>query len=125
MKELFLTGGPGAGLVDRPVRLTDHVSFRGERRSIGDEEVRRPAARQVQAALTSPGEPPFPPDGEAAVAGVLADRLIALGVRAALGRPGRFLAASAARRTSHVAPVRCPSRSVFSVPAFSPPPTPG
>ncbi|WP_405802761.1 NACHT domain-containing protein [Streptomyces halstedii] len=79
VKKLFVTGGPGAGLVDRPVRLADLVSFRGEKRTLGDREVHRLAARLVRAALASPGEPPFPSDEEAAVVGVLAARLLALG----------------------------------------------
>ncbi|WP_399887037.1 NACHT domain-containing protein [Streptomyces sp. BBFR51] len=79
VKKLFVTGGPGAGLVDRPVRLTDLVSFRGERRHLGETEVRRLAGRLVGAALDFPGEPPFPPDETDAVTDALAARLLALG----------------------------------------------
>ncbi|MFG3099517.1 NACHT domain-containing protein [Streptomyces sp. NPDC048182] len=79
VRKLFAGGGPGAGLVDRPVRLDRLVSFRGERRELGEREVRRLAGRLVRDALDSPGEPPFPPGEEDAVAGALAGRLLALG----------------------------------------------
>ncbi|MFJ9199156.1 NACHT domain-containing protein [Streptomyces flaveolus] len=79
VKKLFVTDGPGAGMVDRPVRLTRLVSFRGEQRHLGETEVRALAGRLVGAALDSPGEPPFPRDEETAVAHTLAARLLALG----------------------------------------------
>ncbi|MGW7277985.1 NACHT domain-containing protein [Streptomyces sp. NPDC054844] len=79
VKKLFATGGPGAGLVDRPVRLTRLVSFRGEQRHLGEAEVRRLAGRLVEASLDSPGERPFPPDETEAVTDALATRLLALG----------------------------------------------
>ncbi|MET9773332.1 NACHT domain-containing protein [Streptomyces sp. NPDC006367] len=79
VKKLFVTDGPGAGLVDRPVRLTRLVSFRGEQRTLGDAEVRGLAGRLVGASLDSPGEPPFPPDETEAVTDALTARLSALG----------------------------------------------
>ncbi|MFJ8194905.1 NACHT domain-containing protein [Streptomyces sp. NPDC096094] len=79
VRKLFATGGPGAGLVDRPVRLTHLVAFRGEQRTLGEKEVRRLAGRLVGDSLDSPGEPPFPRDEETAVADALATRLLALG----------------------------------------------
>lgn len=79
VKKLFATGGPGAGLVDRPVRLTHLVAFRGEQRTLGEKEVRRLAGRLVGASLDSPGEPPFPPDETEAVTDALTARLLALG----------------------------------------------
>ncbi|MGW8066777.1 NACHT domain-containing protein [Streptomyces ziwulingensis] len=79
VKKLFVTGGPGAGLVDRPVRLARLVSFRGERRHLGEAEVRRLAGRLVGASLDSPGEPPFPADETEAVTDALTTRLLALG----------------------------------------------
>ncbi|CAM5522952.1 NACHT domain-containing protein OS=Streptomyces rochei OX=1928 GN=G3I25_36545 PE=4 SV=1 [Streptomyces rochei] len=79
VKKLFVTGGPGAGLVDRPVRLTRLVSFRGEQRHLGEAEVGRLAGRLVGASLDSPGEPPFPPDETEAVTHALTVRLLALG----------------------------------------------
>ncbi|MFK4544551.1 hypothetical protein RKD29_004147 [Streptomyces tendae] len=79
VRKLFVTGGPGAGLVDRPVRLDRLVSFRGERRTLGEKEVRGLAGKLVAAALDSPGEPPFPRDETDAVTGALTARLLALG----------------------------------------------
>ncbi|MBQ0890937.1 NACHT domain-containing protein [Streptomyces sp. RM72] len=79
VKKLFVTGGPGAGLVDRPVRLDRLVSFRGERRTLGEKEVRGLAGKLVAAAVDSPGERPFPPDETEAVTAALAARLLALG----------------------------------------------
>ncbi len=58
VKKLFVTGGPGAGLVDRPVRLTRLVSFRGEQRHLGEAEVGRLAGRLVGASLDSPASRP-------------------------------------------------------------------
>nr|BFD83458.1 NACHT domain-containing protein [Streptomyces sp. Xyl84] len=79
VRKLFVTDGPGAGLVGRPVRMKDLVSFHGEKRTLGEKEVRRLAGRLVREAGTSPGEPPFPPGEQDAVTGALADRLLALG----------------------------------------------
>lgn len=79
VKKLFVTGGAGAGLVDKPVRLTHLVAFRGERRTLGEKEVRRLAGRLVGDSLDSPGEAPFPADETEAVADALAARLLALG----------------------------------------------
>ncbi|CAM5555590.1 hypothetical protein STENM327S_01589 [Streptomyces tendae] len=59
VKKLFVTGGPGAGLVDRPVRLDRLVSFRGERRHLGETEVGKLAGRLVGASLDSPASRPF------------------------------------------------------------------
>ncbi|MFB7089851.1 NACHT domain-containing protein [Streptomyces sp. NPDC056296] len=79
VKKLFATNGPGAGLVDRPVRLTHLVAFRGEQRTLGEKEVRRLAGRLVGDSLDSPGEPPFPRDETEAVTDALTARLLALG----------------------------------------------
>ncbi|MEV6887235.1 NACHT domain-containing protein [Streptomyces sp. NPDC051135] len=79
VKKLFVPQGPGAGLVDRPVRLARLVSFRGERRTLGEKEVRGLAGTLVSGSLDSPGEPPFPRDEETAVTDALTARLLALG----------------------------------------------
>ncbi|MFF9002672.1 NACHT domain-containing protein [Streptomyces achromogenes] len=79
VRKLFVQDGPGAGLVDRPVRLSALVSFRGEKRTLGEKEVHRLAGRIVTQAVESPGEPPFPADERTAVADALARRLLALG----------------------------------------------
>ncbi|MBD0838950.1 NACHT domain-containing protein [Streptomyces sp. TRM68416] len=79
VRRLFVPGTAGAGLVDKPVRLADLVSFRGEKRTLGEADVRKLAAKLVSEAMASPGERPFPPDEEAAVTDTLARRLLALG----------------------------------------------
>lgn len=79
LKRLFRADGPGAGLVDRPVRVGDLVSFRGEKRALDERDVHRLAARLVARSVDSPGEPPFPPDEQTAVTDALAARLLALG----------------------------------------------
>lgn len=38
VKKLFVQEGPGAGLVDRPVRISSLVSFRGEKRTLTDKD---------------------------------------------------------------------------------------
>lgn len=79
LKKLFTPEAPGAGLVDRPVRLKDLVSFRGEKRSLGEKDVGKLAAYLVSEALASPGEPPFPATEGQAVAHALGVRLLAFG----------------------------------------------
>ncbi|MFF7335255.1 NACHT domain-containing protein [Streptomyces sp. NPDC008150] len=79
VRKLFRADGPGAGLVDRPVRLAALVSFRGEKRTLTDRDVHRLAAKLVTRAADSPGEPPFPADETTAVTDALAARLLALG----------------------------------------------
>ncbi|MDN3026248.1 NACHT domain-containing protein [Streptomyces sp. S.PB5] len=79
VKKLFVQEGPGAGLVDRPVRLSGLVSFRGEKRTLTEKDVRKLAARLVKEAVDSPGEQPFPPDETTAVTDALTARLLRLG----------------------------------------------
>ncbi|GHE74723.1 ATP-binding protein [Streptomyces longispororuber] len=79
VRKLFAREGPGAGLADRPVRLSALVSFRGEQRTLDERGVRKLAGRLVRHAVESPGEAPFPADEEAAVTDALARRLLALG----------------------------------------------
>ncbi|WP_371527937.1 NACHT domain-containing protein [Streptomyces sp. NBC_01283] len=79
VKKLFVQEGPGAGLVDRPVRISGLVSFRGEKRTLTDQDVQRLAARLVDQSLSSPGERPFPEEERTAVAHALARVLLALG----------------------------------------------
>ncbi|MGW6645927.1 NACHT domain-containing protein [Streptomyces iakyrus] len=79
LKKLFRPDGPGAGLVDKPVRLSALVSFRGEKRTLDERDVHKLAAQLVAQAVDSPGEPPFPPDERIAVTDTLARRLLALG----------------------------------------------
>ncbi|MFE0455213.1 NACHT domain-containing protein [Streptomyces sp. NPDC058914] len=79
IRKLFVAEKPGAGLVDRPVRLRDLVSFRGEKRTLGEKDVHRLAEHLVQQAIDSPGERPFRTHEQVAVADALARRLLALG----------------------------------------------
>ncbi|MFI1367625.1 NACHT domain-containing protein [Streptomyces griseochromogenes] len=79
VKKLFVADGPGAGLVDKPVRLSALVSFRGEKRTLTEKDVHRLAERLVAQAVESPGEAPFPAAEQPAVAEALARRLLALG----------------------------------------------
>ncbi|RII12486.1 NACHT domain protein [Streptomyces sp. YIM 130001] len=79
LRKLLVQEGPGAGLTSKPVRLSGLVSFRGEKRTLTERDVRRIAAGLVDAALSGPGESPFPPDEETAVTDALAARLLALG----------------------------------------------
>ncbi|MER6673913.1 NACHT domain-containing protein [Streptomyces sp. NPDC000983] len=78
VKKLFVQEGPGAALVDRPVRVSGLVSFRGEKRALDRPALRRLAAGLVAEALKG-GERPVPADEEEAVALALADTLYALG----------------------------------------------
>ncbi|WOX11575.1 NACHT domain-containing protein [Streptomyces sp. N50] len=79
LKKLFVPDAPGAGLVDRPVRLSSLVSFKGEKRTLTEKDVHKLAAHLVARAVDSPGEAPFPLDEQPAVADALARRLLALG----------------------------------------------
>ncbi|MET9652098.1 NACHT domain-containing protein [Streptomyces sp. NPDC006460] len=81
LRKLLVTDGPGAGLPGegRRVRLSRLVSFRGERRTLTDRDVRALAATLVGRALAGPGEPPFPADETEAVTDTLAATLLALG----------------------------------------------
>ncbi|MGW7056212.1 NACHT domain-containing protein [Streptomyces sp. NPDC054887] len=78
VKSLFVTEGPGAGLVDRPVRLAGYVSFRGEKRTLTRADLRKLSAELVRQALRT-GERPLPADEEQAVTDALTSTLYALG----------------------------------------------
>ncbi|MDN3297692.1 NACHT domain-containing protein [Streptomyces ficellus] len=79
IRKLLVQEGPGAGLTERRVRLSGLVSFRGEKRTLTDRDVRKLATTLVGDALGGPGEPPFPRDEAEAVADALARTLLALG----------------------------------------------
>jgi hypothetical protein len=78
VKKLFVSEGPGAGLVDKPVRISGFVSFRGEKRTLGPADLRKLSAELVRQALKG-GERPIYADEEQAVVHALADTLYALG----------------------------------------------
>ncbi|WP_327303329.1 NACHT domain-containing protein [Streptomyces sp. NBC_01298] len=78
VRKFFVTDAPGAGLVDKPVRLSGYVSFKGEKRTLTESDVRTLAATLVQQALST-GERPIPEDEREAVTDALAATLHALG----------------------------------------------
>ncbi|WP_320773065.1 NACHT domain-containing protein [Streptomyces sp. CRN 30] len=55
VKRLFVVDGPGAGLVDRPVRVSSLVSFRGEKRTLSDADLHKIAEELVDRATQSTG----------------------------------------------------------------------
>ncbi|MFG2210712.1 NACHT domain-containing protein [Streptomyces sp. NPDC048638] len=81
VKKLFVKEGPGAGLVDGPVRISGLVSFRGEKRTLSDRDLHRLAAELVARSVRAahPGERPLPEDEETALADALATTLGSLG----------------------------------------------
>lgn len=81
MKKLLVNDVPGAGLPGsaRRIRLSGLVSFRGEKRTLTDKDVRKLAATLVERAAAGPGEPPFPAAETEAVTDALAAGLLALG----------------------------------------------
>ncbi|WJV47035.1 NACHT domain-containing protein [Streptomyces flavofungini] len=78
IKKLFVRPGPGAGLVAEPVRIDALVSFRGERRDLAEQDVRRLVTALVRQAVRT-GERPLPHDEEEAVGHALTRTLLALG----------------------------------------------
>lgn len=81
IKKLFVKEGPGAGLVNQPVRISSLVSFRGEKRTLTEKDLDKLAAELVAQATrhTGPGERPCPADEDELVAEHLATTLYALG----------------------------------------------
>nr|WP_030713052.1 hypothetical protein [Streptomyces sp. NRRL S-237] len=79
VKKLFVTEGGGAGLVDKPIRISGHMSFTGEKRSLTEADLRSPAAKLVKQALRTGGESPISPDEQQAVTDALARTLRGLG----------------------------------------------
>ncbi|MBA0053089.1 NACHT domain-containing protein [Streptomyces sp. AJS327] len=80
VRRLIVREGPGAGLVDRPVRMSTLLTFGRERRTLSDERVRALAAELVDRATRAAGphEPPLRPDEVPLVAETLARSLLAL-----------------------------------------------
>lgn len=81
VKKLFVKEGPGAGLVDGPVRISGLVTFTGEKRTLTDKDLHTLASELVDRAVRAagPGERPLPADEEPAVADALAATLRGLG----------------------------------------------
>ncbi|MFD3572939.1 NACHT domain-containing protein [Streptomyces sp. NPDC058644] len=78
IKKLFVREGPGAGLVDRPVRLSALVSFKGEKRTLTEKDLARLAGELVHQALRT-GERAIADDERRAVTDALSRTLHALG----------------------------------------------
>ncbi|MFJ2059649.1 NACHT domain-containing protein [Streptomyces sp. NPDC087908] len=81
LKKLLVSDGPGAGLTPRSekIRLSSLVSFRGERRTLTEKDVRKLAGTLVGWSVEGPGERSFPADETEAVTDALAASLLALG----------------------------------------------
>ncbi|MFE0697523.1 NACHT domain-containing protein [Streptomyces sp. NPDC058869] len=76
---LFVKEGPGAGLVDKPVRVSRLVSW-GEKRSLNQLDMWKIARELVKVAIeANPHEPPIASDEREALADALAATLSALG----------------------------------------------
>ncbi|MFD9905659.1 NACHT domain-containing protein [Streptomyces sp. NPDC059063] len=78
IRKLFHRPGPGAGLVDRPVRIGSLVSFTGEQRHLARKDLERLSGELVRQAVRT-GERPLPAAEEQAVVHALTDTLHALG----------------------------------------------
>lgn len=78
IKKLFVREGPGAGLVDRPVRLSGLVSFKGEKRTLTEKDLTKLAGELVHQALRT-GERAIAADERKAVVDALSRTLHALG----------------------------------------------
>lgn len=78
IKKLFVREGPGAGLVDRPVRLSGLVSFKGEKRTLTEKDLTKLAGELVHQALRT-GERAIAADERQAVVDALSRTLHALG----------------------------------------------
>lgn len=79
IKKLFVAEGPGAGLADKPVRVSSLVSFTGEKRVLSDLDLHKIAKELVNRAAQSTGvEERLPSYELAAVAHSVADTLRAM-----------------------------------------------
>ncbi|MFD1661483.1 NACHT domain-containing protein [Streptomyces caeni] len=127
VRRLFVTDGPGAGLVEKPVRISEFVSFRGEKHALTEKELTKLAAGLVKRAVAGDGERPLPEDETPAVVLALATTLRALGdldmtdvqavqlghealarrLRAASGDPGRHLSPDAALFHERILGIAC------------------
>ncbi|GAB2919224.1 NACHT N-terminal Helical domain 1-containing protein [Streptomyces mayteni] len=80
IRRLFRPEGPGAGLVDRPVRLASLVSFRGEKRTLTDRDLAKLATELTLCAAKAAGPHDTPRElDRIMVADLLARSLRAVG----------------------------------------------
>jgi len=78
--KLFVQEGSGADLVDKPVRVSSLVSWRGEKRSLGQRDVHEISKKLVQRVVdANPYEPAVAEGDRRAVVDALAKTLLALG----------------------------------------------
>ncbi|MFI6286052.1 NACHT domain-containing protein [Streptomyces sp. NPDC051018] len=113
VRKLFVRPAPGAGLVEEPVRIAGLVSFRGEKRTLGEAELRTLAGELVARAARAYGPHEGPGDavrrevtdalttalhslGDLDMDDVQAVRLGADGLAARLARPAGLSAEAAA-----------------------------
>ena len=79
VRKLFVSESPGAGLVERPVRLSALVSFKGEKRTLGERELRKLVRELVHRAARETREAPLDTAELEAVSDALERTLHALG----------------------------------------------
>ncbi|MBB4788643.1 NACHT domain-containing protein [Streptomyces rapamycinicus] len=79
VRRLFVREGPGAGLVQRPVRMSGLVSFRGEKRTLGETELRGLVRELVDRAARETRESPLDGAELEAVTDALELTVLALG----------------------------------------------
>ncbi|MBR7678257.1 NACHT domain-containing protein, partial [Streptomyces daliensis] len=80
VKKLFVPRAAGAGLVEKPVRISALVSFKGEKTRLSDDDLRKLARKLVRRAVQRGGPHQALPEGELdAVGDALARTLQALG----------------------------------------------
>lgn len=80
IRKLFVDDGTGADLVDKPIRLSGLVSFKGEKRILSDREFHAIAAELVKRAAQSTGiHDQLPAYEQRAVAHAVVDSLRSLG----------------------------------------------
>ncbi|MGW0837596.1 NACHT domain-containing protein [Streptomyces prunicolor] len=79
VRKLFVSEGPGAGLVERPVRLSALVSFKGEKRTLGEKELCKLVRELVHRAARETREAPLDTAELEAVSDALERTLHALG----------------------------------------------
>ncbi|MFI7317810.1 NACHT domain-containing protein [Streptomyces venezuelae] len=80
IRKLFQAEGPGADLVDKPVRVAHLVSFRGEKRTLSDKDLYKIAEELVKRAAHSTGvEELLPSFEKQAVIHAVTDSLRSLG----------------------------------------------
>ncbi|TDC75829.1 NACHT domain-containing protein [Streptomyces hainanensis] len=80
IRRLFRQDGPGAGLADKPVRISSLVSFRGEKRSVGQADLDRLCEKLLRRAVRGMGPHDAPAEEEIpATAGLLARTFAGLG----------------------------------------------